>query len=182
MKLVKAEIPDIAIIEPEVFLDPRGYFFESHNERRFNETISSKIQFVQDNHILSHRGVIRGLHYQIKHPQGKLIRVIRGKVFDVAVDIRSSSSTYGKWIGKILSSENAQQLWMPVGFAHGFLALEDDTELLYKTTQYYNPEFERCIQWNDPDLAIDWPLNGIEPLLSDKDANAVSFAKAQTFD
>ena len=182
MKLIKTKIPDVTIVEPEVFMDARGYFYESHNERRFNEALSSEVQFVQDNHILSHRGVIRGLHYQIKHPQGKLIRVIHGKVFDVAVDIRRSSPTFGKWVGEILSSENSRQLWVPAGFAHGFLALVDNTELLYKTTQYYDPEFERSIHWNDPELAIDWPLNGVEPLLSEKDAYAEPFAEAQIFD
>jgi dTDP-4-dehydrorhamnose 3,5-epimerase len=181
MNVIDTTIPDVKIIEPKVFGDSRGFFYESFNARRFQEATDLDIEFVQDNHSKSAHGVLRGLHYQIEQPQGKLVRVVSGKVFDVAVDIRKSSPTFGHWVGDILSAENCRQLWVPPGFAHGFLVLADETEFLYKTTDYYAPEHERCIQWDDPDLAIDWPIDGFDPRLSGKDQNGVSFAKAEYF-
>jgi dTDP-4-dehydrorhamnose 3,5-epimerase len=182
MKIIDTLIPDVKIIEPQVFGDNRGFFFESFNRKRFIEHTGVDLDFVQDNHSKSGRGVLRGLHYQIEQAQGKLVRVVSGSVFDVAVDIRRSSATFGQWVGEILSAENHRQLWVPPGFAHGFLVLEDGTEFLYKTTDYYAPEHERSIRWDDPDLAIDWPLDGIEPRLSDKDKNGAPFASAECFD
>jgi len=180
MKAIKTEIPDVLIIEPDVFGDDRGFFYESYNKKKFQETTGLDCDFVQDNHSLSSQYVLRGLHYQIKQPQGKLVRVARGSVFDVAVDIRRSSVTYGKWVSVLLSSENKRQLWIPEGFAHGFLVLSDSAEFLYKTTDYYAPGHERCIQWNDRQLAIDWPLEG-EPVVSEKDEQGVSFDNAEVF-
>lgn len=180
MKVIKTEIPDVLIIEPKVFGDERGFFFESYNERAWREKTGLATGFVQDNHSRSGKGVLRGLHYQIKQPQGKLVRVIAGEVFDVAVDIRRSSPTFGKWVGVTLSAENKLQLWVPEGFAHGFLVLSDMAEFLYKTTDYYAPEYERSIIWNDPDLAVAWPLEG-EPVLSAKDARAPGFKEAELF-
>jgi dTDP-4-dehydrorhamnose 3,5-epimerase len=180
MKVIKTEIPDVLVIEPDVFGDDRGFFFESYNQRKFEEALGSSVAFVQDNHSLSLQGVLRGMHYQIKQPQGKLVRVVSGVVFDVAVDIRRSSATYGKWVGVELSAENKRQLWVPCGFAHGFLVTSERAEFLYKTTDYYAPEFERCIRWNDKQLAIDWPVEG-EPVVSDKDANGDSFLNADVF-
>jgi dTDP-4-dehydrorhamnose 3,5-epimerase len=174
-------IPDVKIIEPKVFGDTRGFFYESFNSKRFCEATGLELEFVQDNHSKSGVGVLRGLHYQIEQPQGKLVRVVSGKVFDVAVDIRKSSATLGQWVGEILSADNFKQLWVPPGFAHGFLVLADDAEFLYKTTDYYAPEHERCIKWDDSHLAIDWPIDGFEPRLSDKDQHGVSFAKAEYF-
>jgi len=179
MNLIKTAIPDVLIIEPKVFGDARGFFLESWNERAFLKA-GIKARFVQDNHSRSARNVVRGLHYQIKQPQGKLIRVTAGEVFDVAVDIRKSSPTFGKWIGNKLSGENKLMLWIPPGFAHGFSVLSEYAEFLYKTTDYYSPEHERTILWNDPDLAISWPVSG-EPLLSAKDRQGVPFAKAEAF-
>ncbi len=179
MNLIKTAIPDVLIIEPNVFGDARGFFLESWNKRAFLEA-GIKARFVQDNHSHSARNVVRGLHYQIKQPQGKLIRVIVGEVFDVAVDIRKSSPTFGKWTGTKLSTQNKRIIWIPPGFAHGFLALSESAEVLYKTTDYYLPEHERTILWNDPDLAISWPVSG-EPLLSAKDRQGVPFAKAEAF-
>ena len=181
MKLIDTSIPDVKIIEPDVFGDDRGFFMESFNARRFHELTGLDVNFVQDNHSKSGRGVLRGLHYQIEQAQGKLVRVTAGKVFDVVVDIRKSSPHFGQWVGEILSADNYRQMWVPPGFAHGFLVLEADTEFLYKTTDYYAPEHERTIQWNDPDLAIEWPIDGLEIRLSDKDKNATAFAKAETF-
>ena len=168
MKATPLAIPDVFLIEPQVFGDERGFFFESFNHARFEQAIGRKVQFVQDNHSKSSKGVLRGLHFQDPKPQGKLVRVTQGEVFDVAVDIRKDSKTFGQWVGEILSAENKHQLWIPEGLAHGFLVLSETAEFLYKTTDYYAPEHERCIIWNDPRLAIDWPLEGA-PKLSSKD-------------
>lgn len=170
MKATSTAIPDVLLIEPRVFGDARGFFFESFNARAFAQATGLDLDFVQDNHSKSAHGVLRGLHYQEQKPQGKLVRVVAGEVFDVAVDIRPQSRTYGQWVGEILSADNQRQLWVPPGLAHGFLVLSESAEFLYKTTDYYAPEFERCIAWNDPALAITWPLNGTEPLVSSKDA------------
>ena len=175
MKVTATRIPEVLLIEPRVFGDARGFFFESFNLKVFSEALGAAVEFVQDNHSRSSRGVLRGLHYQLApHAQGKLVRVVAGEVFDVAVDIRAGSPTYGQWVAEILSAENKKQLWIPPGFAHGFVTLRDTAEFLYKTTDYYAPECERCIRWDDPDLAIDWPLEN--PLLSAKDAQGASFA------
>ena len=181
MKIIKTEIPDVLIIEPKVFGDDRGFFYESFNKKNFEEATGVTAEFVQDNHSKSAKGVLRGLHYQIKQPQGKLVRVVRGEVLDVAVDIRQSSSTFGRWVGTVLSEDNKRQLWMPEGLAHGFVVLSDTAEFLYKTTDYYAPEFERCIRWDDADLSIDWQLTGV-PLVSDKDAKGVSLQEADLFE
>lgn len=180
MKIIPTDIPDILIIEPKVFGDSRGFFFESYNENVFHALTGAKVTFVQDNHSKSKKNVLRGLHYQIEQPQGKLVRVIAGDVFDVAVDIRRSSPTFGKWVGQYLTAENRQQMWVPPGIAHGFLVLSDVAEFLYKTTDYYAPEHERCIQWNDPDLNIQWPITG-KPLVSQKDEEGVLFKDAEVF-
>jgi dTDP-4-dehydrorhamnose 3,5-epimerase len=182
MKVIDTAIPDIKIIEPQVFGDARGFFFESFNCKRFSEATGLDLDFVQDNHSKSGIGVLRGLHYQIEQPQGKLVRVVSGKVFDVAVDIRRASPSFGMWVGEILSADNFRQLWIPPGFAHGFLVLAQDTEFLYKTTDYYAPKHERTIQWNDADLAIDWPIDGLELRLSDKDQAGTPFARAEYVD
>ena len=181
MKVLDTNLPDVKLIEPQVFGDQRGFFFESYNRQRFREHLGIDAEFVQDNHSKSARGVLRGLHYQVEQAQGKLVRVARGSVFDVAVDLRRSSPNFGAWTGQILSAENFRQLWIPPGFAHGFLVLEDDTEFLYKTTDYYAPEHERTLQWNDPELAIDWPLDDLEPNLSTKDQQGTSFADAECY-
>ena len=180
MKSTPLRIPDVILFEPRVFGDDRGFFFESFNQRRFEEAVGRPVPFVQDNHSRSARGVLRGLHYQIRQPQGKLVRVVQGEVFDVAVDVRRSSSTFGQWVGAFLSAENKHQLWVPEGFAHGFLVLSDTAEFLYKTTDYYAPEHERCIVWNDPDLAIEWP-EALQPTLSAKDEKGSAFATADSF-
>ena len=169
MQATRLAIPDVVLIEPKVFGDARGFFFESFNQRAFNEVTGTNHHFVQDNHSRSTRGVLRGLHYQIQQPQGKLVRVVQGAVFDVAVDIRKSSATFGQWVGVELSAENHRQLWVPPGFAHGFVVLSDTADFLYKTTDYYAPQYERCIAWNDPTLAIAWPDLGMRPTLSAKD-------------
>ncbi|QZA78309.1 dTDP-4-dehydrorhamnose 3,5-epimerase [Deefgea tanakiae] len=174
MKIIGTEIPDVKIIEPAVFGDERGFFYESFNQAKFEAAIGDEVKFVQDNHSKSVQGVLRGLHYQIQHPQGKLVRCTRGEVFDVAVDLRKSSSTFGKWVGVTLSEENKRQLWIPEGFAHGFLVLSEVAEFLYKTTDFWYPEFERSLLWNDPDLDIQWLLN-IQPQLSQKDVSAASW-------
>ena len=166
MKATRLAIPEVVLIEPKVFGDARGFFFESYNQRAFNEATGTDFQFVQDNHSRSAKGVLRGLHYQLRQPQGKLVRVVQGAVFDVAVDIRKSSPTFGQWVGVELSADNHRQLWVPPGFAHGFLVLSESAEFLYKTTDYYAPQHERCIAWNDPQLAIAWPDIGMAPLLS----------------
>jgi dTDP-4-dehydrorhamnose 3,5-epimerase len=174
-------LPDVVLVTPRTFVDDRGFFYESFSERTFAQVIGLEARFVQDNHSRSARGVLRGLHYQLPpQAQGKLIRVVRGAVFDVAVDLRRSSPTYGMSVGVELSEDNRQHLWVPAGFAHGFLALQDDTEVLYKTTAFYDPATERCIRWDDPDIGIQWPDAG-RPLVSDKDRAAGSFAKAEKF-
>ena len=179
MKVASTAIPDVLLLEPTVFQDQRGFFFESFNQKRFDDATRRKVCFVQDNHSRSARHVLRGLHYQIHRPQGKLVRVISGEVFDVAVDLRRSSSTFGKFISTVLSEANKKQLWIPEGFAHGFLVLSDVAEFLYKTTNYYIPEDERCLIWNDPDLRIDWPSS--EPILSAKDRLGLPLSKAEVF-
>ncbi len=181
MKVTATSIPDVLVIEPKVFGDARGFFYESFNQKAFDEAIGRHVEFVQDNHSRSAKGVLRGLHYQIEQPQGKLVRAVRGSVFDVAVDIRRSSPTFGRWVGEELSESNHKQLWIPPGFAHGFLVLTDAAEFLYKTTNYYAPAHERCIAWNDPTLAIDWPLGGAMPLLSAKDATGAMLDKAELY-
>lgn len=180
MKLIKTDIPEVLIVETALFQDSRGFFTETYNERRWQEMTGLHTRFVQDNHSRSSKGVLRGLHYQISQAQGKLMRVIVGEVFDVAVDLRRSSATFGRWVGTNLSADNKRQLWIPAGFAHGFLVLSGVAELIYKTTDFYSPGHERSIIWNDPDLNINWPLDG-EPLLSDKDAAAPFFRDAESF-
>jgi dTDP-4-dehydrorhamnose 3,5-epimerase len=180
MKVTSTAIPDVLIIEPNIFGDARGFFYESFNQNAFNEATGTSYEFVQDNHSRSTKGVLRGLHYQIQQPQGKLVRVVRGEVFDVAVDIRQSSPTFGKWVGLKLSEENNLQLWVPPGFAHGFLVLSDSADFLYKTTDYYAPEYERCIVWNDPAIGIDWPIEQ-SPSLSIKDQKGVAVVNVKTF-
>jgi dTDP-4-dehydrorhamnose 3,5-epimerase len=180
MNVIKTEIPGVLILEPTVFDDERGFFYESYNERAFAEATGISPHFVQDNHSLSNRNVLRGLHYQIQQPQGKLVRVTGGEVFDVVVDIRRSSPTFGKYVATRLSAENKRMMWIPVGFAHGFLATSDHTEFLYKTTAYWASQHERCIAWNDARLRISWPLRG-EPALSDNDRKGTPFTQAETF-
>ena len=180
MKVTPTAIPDVLIIEPKVFGDARGFFYESFNQKAFNDATGTKYQFVQDNHSRSSKDVLRGLHYQIQQPQGKLVRVVRGAVFDVAVDIRKSSPTFGQWVGVELSEENHKQLWMPPGFAHGFLVTSESAEFLYKTTDYYAPEYERCIAWNDPALGIQWRL-AAGPSLSAKDMQGKFLINAEVF-
>lgn len=180
MKVIPTGIPDVLIIEPKVFGDERGFFYESFNQRQWQEATGLKTTFVQDNHSRSARGVLRGLHYQIRQPQGKLVRCVVGEVYDVAVDLRRKSPTFGKWVGMTLSAENKRQLWVPEGFAHGFLVTSDYAEFLYKTTDYYAPEFERCIAWNDESLNIEWPIT--DPLLSQKDGAAANLGGASLFD
>ena len=181
MKATRLAIPEVVLIEPQVFGDARGFFFESFNQKTFNEATGTNHPFVQDNHSRSSQGVLRGLHYQIQQPQGKLVRVARGKVWDVAVDIRKSSPTFGQWVGAELSEDNQHQLWVPPGFAHGFVVLSESADFLYKTTDYYAPEHERCIAWNDPQLGIRWSYQG-EPRLSAKDALGVTLEQAEIFD
>ena len=179
MKATSTAIPDVLIIEPQVFGDARGFFFESFNQKAFNAATNQDIHFVQDNHSRSGRGVLRGLHYQAQQPQGKLVRVVRGAVFDVAVDIRLGSPSFGQWVGVELTEDNHKQMWVPAGLAHGFLVLSESADFLYKTTDYYAPEFERCIAWDDTTLAIDWPLHGMLPQLSAKDRTGASLASLQ---
>lgn len=180
MKVIKTEIPDLLMLEPKVFGDERGFFMESFNARTFHELTGIDVEFVQDNHSRSAKDVLRGLHYQIQQPQGKLVRVVRGSVFDVAVDIRKSSPTFGNWVGVELTEDNQRQFWIPPGFAHGFLVLSDSADFLYKTTEYYAAEHERCIHWNDPAIGIDWPIEG-EPRLSAKDREGFSLQQAEVF-
>lgn len=180
MNVIQTEIPEVLIIEPKVFGDERGFFFESFNSHAFEELTGLKRTFVQDNHSRSVKNVLRGLHYQIQHPQGKLVRVVVGEVFDVAVDIRRSSPTFGQWVGVTLSAENKRQLWVPEGFAHGFLVVSNVAEFIYKTTDYWFADHERCICWDDPILAINWNLKG-KPTLSKKDANGHSLLAAELF-
>jgi len=180
MKVIASELPGVLILEPRVFGDERGFFYESFNARTFSEATGLNREFVQDNHSRSQRGVLRGLHYQLQQPQGKLVRAVVGEVFDVSVDLRRSSPSFGRWVGVHLSAENKRQLWLPEGFAHGFLVLSEYAEVLYKTTDYYAPAHERCIRWDDPSLAIDWPLESA-PQLSAKDQAGLSLADAQVF-
>lgn len=180
MKVTPLAIPDVLLLEPKVFGDDRGFFFESFNAKAFEAATGLKRDFVQDNHSKSSKNVLRGLHYQIKQPQGKLVRVVQGAVFDVAVDLRKSSPTFGKWVGEILSAENKNQFWVPEGFAHGFVVLSESAEFLYKTTDYWAPEFERSLLWNDPAVGIRWPFEG-EPKLAAKDAAAQSLENAELY-
>lgn len=180
MNVLPTDIPDVLIVEPRVFGDDRGFFFESYNEQAFADKAGIREHFVQDNHSRSCQNVLRGLHYQIQQAQGKLVRAITGAIFDVAVDIRKSSPTYGQWVGCLLSAENKRMLWVPAGFAHGFVVVSDQADVLYKATDYYAPQHERCILWNDPDLAIDWPITGL-PILSAKDAAGQPFKTADVY-
>lgn len=180
MKVTPTAIPEVMILEPKVFGDDRGFFFESYSQRAFREVTGLDMEFVQDNHSKSAQNVLRGLHYQVDHAQGKLVRVVQGAVFDVAVDIRKSAPTFGKYVGVELSAENKRQLWVPAGFAHGFLVLTETAEFLYKTTDFYYPEHERCIAWNDPEIGIAWPI-GESPVLSAKDAKGASLREAAVF-
>jgi dTDP-4-dehydrorhamnose 3,5-epimerase len=178
MKISPTTIPDVVVLEPKVFGDARGFFLESYNEEVFRRATGSELAFKQDNHSRSSKGVLRGLHYQVQQPQGKLVRVVRGAVFDVVVDIRQTSATFGKWAGVELSEDNHRQLWVPPGLAHGFLVLSEIADFLYKTTDYYAPAHERSIAWNDPAIGIEWPLDGTAPVLSPKDAAAPSLAES----
>ena len=181
MKVIETAIPDLLILEPKVFGDARGFFMESYNAKAFQDATGLDVNFVQDNHSRSGKGVLRGLHYQIEQAQGKLVRVTRGSVFDVAVDLRKSSPTFGQWAGVELSEENSRQLWIPPGFAHGFLVTSDSADFLYKTTDYYAPQFERSLAWNDPTVGVEWPLAGTAPLLSAKDVAGKPLAECETF-
>ena len=181
MNVIRTAIEDVLILEPRVFGDARGFFLESFNQRAFDAAVGQPTVFVQDNHSRSSQGVLRGLHYQIRQPQGKLVRVACGRVFDVAVDIRKSSATFGQWVGVELSGDNHRLLWVPPGLAHGFVVLSESADFLYKTTDYYAPDFERCIAWDDPDLAIDWPLPAGGPSLSAKDGQGVRLNDAEVF-
>jgi dTDP-4-dehydrorhamnose 3,5-epimerase len=182
MKVTPTALPEVLVIEPKVFGDDRGFFMESFNQRAFNEAVGYEVNFVQDNHSRSARGVLRGLHYQLPpHAQGKLVRVTSGAVFDVAVDMRRSSPNFGQWVGEELSAANHKQLWIPPGFAHGFLVLSESADFLYKTTDYYAPQAEGSVRWNDPDLAITWPDSGVAPQLSAKDVSAPDFPRAAAF-
>jgi dTDP-4-dehydrorhamnose 3,5-epimerase len=181
MKTTPLAIADVILFEPTVFGDERGFFFESFNQAKFEAAVGRRVLFVQDNHSRSVKQVLRGLHYQIRQPQGKLVRIVEGTVFDVAVDIRRSSPTFGRWVGEMLSAENKRQLWIPEGFAHGFVVLSDVAECLYKATDYYAPQHERCIVWNDSTVNIQWPLEGM-PILSSKDQQGATFDRAECFE
>lgn len=181
MQATPTAIADVLVLEPKVFGDARGFFFESFNQRVFSEATGLNVEFVQDNHSRSAYGVLRGLHYQLQQAQGKLVRVIEGEVFDVAVDIRRASPTFGQWVGVHLSAENRKQLWVPAGMAHGFVVVSESAQVLYKTTDYYAPQFEKCIAWNDPDLAIAWPTLTTAPLLSAKDSTGASLKDAEVY-
>lgn len=180
MKITSTRLPEVLIIEPRVFGDSRGFFFESYNRQAFSQATGLEVDFVQDNHSRSGQGVLRGLHYQIHQPQGKLVRVVKGTVFDVAVDIRKSSPTFGQWVGVTLSEDNCRQLYVPPGFAHGFVVISDSADFLYKTTDYYAPEHERCIAWNDTTIGIQWPIDG-EPVVSAKDKVGLPLSQAELF-
>ena len=184
MKATRLAIPEVVLLQPKVFGDERGFFYESFNQQRFEEAIGRSVSFVQDNHSCSAKGVLRGLHYQVQQAQGKLVRVVAGEVFDVAVDLRAGSKTFGQWVGELLSAENKRQMWVPEGFAHGFLVLSDSAEFLYKTTDYYAPQHERCLLWNDAQVAIDWPLTALEGVtlqLSAKDQQGLPLASTETY-
>lgn len=180
MRIESTDLPGVLLIEPRVFEDARGYFFESFNQRAFDEAVGAPLRFVQDNQSRSQRGVLRGIHYQLQHPQGKLVRVLSGEIYDVAVDLRRASPTFGRWTARRLSADNRLQLWIPAGFGHAFLALSETAEVFYKTTDFYAPGDERCVRWDDPQLSIDWPLDG-EPLLSAKDAAAPTLNDAEVY-
>ncbi len=180
MKVIATSIPDVLIIEPTVFGDERGFFMESWNQKAFDKAVGRKVSFVQDNHSRSSKVVLRGLHYQLEQPQGKLGRVTSGELFDVAVDLRRQSATFGKWVGALLSAENKRQIWISPGFAHGFVVLKDNTEFLYKTTDYYAPQYERCIRWDDPAIGIEWPITQL-PILSAKDQQGLLLSQAEVF-
>lgn len=182
MKVINTNIPEVIIFEPKVFGDDRGFFLESYNQQMFGAATGLNVNFVQDNHSRSAKNVLRGLHYQIEQPQGKLVRVTQGEVFDVAVDMRKSSATFGQWVGTHLSAENKHQMWVPVGFAHGFLVLSEYAEFLYKTTEFYAPQHECCLAWNDPQVGVEWPLINGEPLLSGKDKLGLNLSAAKVFD
>ncbi len=182
MNVRRTSIPDVVVVEPRVFGDARGFFFESFNRRQLEGALGRTLDFVQDNHSMSGRGVLRGLHYQLPNPQAKLVRAIRGEIFDVAVDLRRSSPTFGRWTGAVLSAAKKEQLWVPEGFAHGFLVLSDEAEVLYKTTEYWHPEHERCIRWDDAELGIAWPSVGAPPTVSAKDAAGLPFRDAPRFE
>ena len=182
MKVLPTTLPGVLLIEPRVFGDERGFFFESFNARAFREATGVALDFVQDNHSHSRRDVLRGIHYQVRQAQGKLVRAVSGEVFDVAVDLRRGSPTFGRWEGFRLSAENRRMLWVPPGFGHGFLVLSDSADFLYKTTDYWAPEHERCLAWNDPEVGIDWPLAGRAPVLSAKDAQGLPLARAECFE
>ena len=184
MKVERSAIPDVLLLEPKVFGDARGYFYESHNRRTFARATGLDVEFVQDNHSRSARNVLRGLHYQVRQPQGKLVRVTSGEIWDVAVDLRRGSPSFGRWVGMTLDAESRRMLWVPAGFAHGFLVTSESAEVLYKTTDYYAPEHERTLLWNDPALAIAWPLMGepaVQPTMTDKDRRGTPLAGAETF-
>lgn len=181
MNVIQGELSGLLILEPKIWGDARGFFMESYNERSFRELTGLDLHFVQDNHSRSARGVLRGLHYQLQQPQGKLVRVVAGRVWDVAVDIRRGSPTFGKWQGIELSADNHRQFWVPAGFAHGFVVLSETADFLYKTTDYYAPEHERCLAWNDPTVGVQWPLEGLEPQLSGKDRQGLALAACETY-
>ena len=181
MKVERSAIPDVLLLEPKVFGDARGYFYESHNRRTFARATGLDVEFVQDNHSRSARNVLRGLHYQVRQPQGKLVRVTSGEIWDVAVDLRRGSPSFGRWVGMTLDAESRRMLWVPAGFAHGFLVTSESAEVLYKTTDYYAPEHERTLLWNDPALAIAWPLAGV-PVMTEKDRHGTPLSGAETFD
>ncbi|KUY82179.1 dTDP-4-dehydrorhamnose 3,5-epimerase [Burkholderia sp. RF4-BP95] len=180
IQVTATALPEVKVIEPKVFGDARGYFYESFNAREFAEQVEPGIVFVQDNHSRSSKGVLRGMHYQVRHAQGKLVRVVEGEVFDVAVDIRKHSPNFGKWVGLVLSAENHRQLWIPPGFAHGFVVLSDAAQFLYKTTDYWFPEHERCIVWDDPEIGIEWPIDAA-PILAPKDAAGKRLSEAEVY-
>ncbi|OUR65087.1 dTDP-4-dehydrorhamnose 3,5-epimerase [Methylophaga sp. 42_25_T18] len=181
MDVIETSIPDVKLLKPKVFGDERGFFMESYNKQTLADLLGLDVEFVQDNHSRSSKNVLRGLHYQLQQAQGKLVRVVAGEVFDVAVDLRRSSPTFGQWAGAILSATNHHQFWVPAGFAHGFVVLSDTADFMYKTTDYYAPEYEKCIRWDDPTVGIDWPFEG-EPSLSDKDKQGVALGQAATYD
>ena len=181
MKITRTDIPEVLIVEPQVFSDERGFFFESFNQKNWREATGLERPFVQDNHSSSKQHVLRGLHYQVVKPQGKLVRVVAGEIFDVAVDLRRESPTFRRWVGIRLSADNRRQLWIPEGFGHGFLTLSTTAEVLYKTTDYYYPEFDRSLAWNDPQIGIKWPLTSNQPILSDKDSTAKRLLEAELF-
>lgn len=182
MNVIPTAIADVKIIEPDCHGDERGFFFESFNVHRYAELAGIDAHFVQDNHSRSQRGILRGMHYQLRHPQGKLVRVVAGVVFDVAIDLRRSSPTFGRWVGVELSADNRRQLWIPPGFAHGFFVLSESADFLYKASGYYEPGDEYCLAWNDPTVAIDWPLDGLTPTTSNRDRDGLSLAEAPAFD